>query len=410
MMSTAETERFGRKRQDVIHAASTLINDVGVKGMTFSDVAQAVGLNATSITYYFGRKERLVTAVYEATLDFLEQMATEALAQPDPRARVRHFLHAHIALRRRIREGERGLVTVLAEICTLEDEAQKPLLDHYRRVRNTVRDFFGPTTDLDAKLLNTARAHTLLEAVFWWPVWSTRYSIRDFERVEDRWFDILEHGLAGRGSEWAPHPLGTEWRSAAKEDPQTLDEFLRAATTLINQRGYRGASVNRIAQSLNVTKGSFYHHHNAKDDLVSSCFTRSYDRMSAVQIAGIGSDGDYWTRLCNTLAELIDVQFFDDMPLLRTTALQSLPEAEREDVVLRSNRLARRFAGMLIDGIADGSVRAIDPLIASQLIMSTLNSAYEARVWAARFDEPAKAVKYYAWSLCAGVFADPPTG
>ena len=80
MKASAETERFEKKRQDVIDAASVLINEQGVKGMTFADVAAEVGLNATSITYYFGRKEKLVVAVYEATLDRLEAMAAEAMA------------------------------------------------------------------------------------------------------------------------------------------------------------------------------------------------------------------------------------------------------------------------------------------------------------------------------------------
>lgn len=86
---SAETRRFGEKRQAIIHAASVLINEVGVKATTLSDVARAIGLNATSITYYFSRKEQLVVAVYEATIDLMEQMARDALKAPDPASRMR---------------------------------------------------------------------------------------------------------------------------------------------------------------------------------------------------------------------------------------------------------------------------------------------------------------------------------
>ncbi|HBM73886.1 MAG TPA: TetR family transcriptional regulator, partial [Erythrobacter sp.] len=65
----------------------------------------------------------------------------------------------------------------------------------------------------------------------------------------------------------------------------------------------------------------------------------------------------------------------------------------------------RRFAGMLIDGIADGSVRPIDPLVAGQVIMSTVNSAYEARHWAARFEQPEKAIETYLSVMSEGVLA-----
>ncbi|MXO74281.1 TetR family transcriptional regulator [Altererythrobacter aerius] len=408
-MRAGETGRFERRRQDVIQAASELINELGVKGTTFAELAQRVGLNATSITYYFDRKDKLVTAVYEATLDWMEHAARTAAAQAEPADRLRAFIAAHVALRRRIRAGERGLITALSEIRTLEEGAQRPLLDQYSRIVGHVRAFFGDERHGLQRAVDTARAHILLEAMFWWPVWSLRYSTRDFDRLEERIFDVLAHGLAGTGQGWAPRPLDNRaWRGERDGEGDTVDAFLRAATVMINQRGYRGASVNRIAAALNVTKGSFYHHHSAKDDLVFACFERSYDRLSAVQLAACEAGGDGWSQIASALAELVDLQFHDAMPLLRTAALQALPSDERGSVVVRSNRLANRFAGMLADGIADGSVRAVDPLVASQLIMPALNAAYEARGWAARQPDPALAVKLYAWTLCAGVFTDPP--
>lgn len=403
---SAETRRFGEKRQAIIHAASVLINEVGVKATTLSDVARAIGLNATSITYYFSRKEQLVVAVYEATLDLMERMATEALAEPDPAARLRRYIDEHVALRTRIRRGEKGLLTALSEIRTLDPAAQAPLLARYREIVNHVRGFFGEPQSDRARALFSARAHVLLEAVMWWPVWSLRYSTLDFPRVSERMFDILAHGIPARRGAWQPRALDDGgWRTRDDAKPSQNDEFLRAATVMINQRGYRGASVNRIARALNVTKGSFYHHHDAKDDLVLACFQRSYDRLSAVQMAGQTIDADYWTRLASVLDELLQVQLFDAMPLLRTTALQALDSDHKADVVTRSNRLARRFAGMLIDGVADGSVRPIDPLVASQVIMSTLNGAYEARNWADRFGDPALALKTYASTLSQGLLA-----
>ncbi|WP_338446442.1 TetR family transcriptional regulator [Pelagerythrobacter marensis] len=403
---SAETRRFGEKRQAIIHAASVLINEVGVKATTLSDVARAIGLNATSITYYFSRKEQLVVAVYEATLDLMGRIAVDALAEPDPPARLRRYIDEHVALRTRIRRGEKGLVTALSEIRTLDPAAQAPLLARYREIVGHVRRFFGEPQSDRAHALFSARAHVLLEAMMWWPVWSLRYSTLDFPRVSERMFDILAHGIPARPGEWRPRPLDNgDWRTRDEAKPSQNDEFLRAATVMINQRGYRGASVNRIARSLNVTKGSFYHHHDAKDDLVLACFQRSYDRLSAVQMAGQTIDADYWTRLSSVLGELLDVQFFDAMPLLRTTALQALDSDHKVDVVTRSNRLARRFAGMLIDGVADGSVRPIDPLVASQVIMSTLNGAYEARNWADRFGDPELAIRTYVSTLSAGLLA-----
>ncbi|AXK43201.1 MULTISPECIES: TetR/AcrR family transcriptional regulator [Erythrobacter] len=405
MNGPAATRKFGEKREAIVHAAAVLINEVGVQATTLAEVARAIGLNATSVTYYFPRKEQLVVAVYDETLTLMERMAREALEQAEPAARLRHFIAAHVALRKRIRAGERGLVTALSEIRTLEPEVQDPLMAHYLRIVDLVRRFFGEWRDKDERALFSARAHILLEAMMWWPVWSIRYSVLDFPRIEERLFDVLAHGLPARRGAFDPQQLVGNWRTPEEEEAGQNEAFLRAATVTINERGYRGASVNRIAESLNVTKGSFYHHHQAKDDLVLACFQQSYDRLSAVQIAGRDIETDYWIRLSSVLAELVDVQFFDATPLLRTTALQALDAEHKIDVVTRSNRLARRFAGMLIDGIADGSVRAIDPLVAGQVIMSTVNSAYEARHWAARFERPDQAIRTYLSVMSEGMLA-----
>ncbi|QPC98124.1 TetR/AcrR family transcriptional regulator [Qipengyuania soli] len=405
MSKPAATRKFGEKREAIIHAAAVQINEVGVQATTLAEVAKAIGLNATSVTYYFPRKEGLVVAVYEQTLSLMEQMANDALAQADPSSRLKHFIASHVALRKRIRAGERGLTTALSEIRTLDADVQEPLMAHYLRVVDIVRRFFGAWRDSDERALFSARAHILLEAVMWWPIWSLRYSVLDFARIEARLFDVLANGLPAERGRFEPQRLIGNWRTHDDADAGQNEAFLRAATVMINKLGYRGASVNRIAESLNVTKGSFYHHHDAKDDLVLACFQKSYDRMSAVQIGGLGIGTDYWTRLSSVLAELVDLQFFDPTPLLRTTALQALDADHKVDVVTRSNRLARRFAGMLIDGIADGSVRPIDPLVAGQVIMSTVNSAYEARHWAERFGEPEVAIRTYLSALSEGMLA-----
>ena len=80
------TPRFERKRELILDAATALINQRGLKGMTFVEVAQAVKLNTPSVTYYFRLKEQLAAAVYARTLDRLEALVAEAVQAPDPRA------------------------------------------------------------------------------------------------------------------------------------------------------------------------------------------------------------------------------------------------------------------------------------------------------------------------------------
>ena len=79
-----ETKRFKAKRDAILAAAADVINEQSAKGMTFADVAQRVGLNTTSVTYYFKRKEDLAAACFDATLDRLDEMLDEAHLETTP--------------------------------------------------------------------------------------------------------------------------------------------------------------------------------------------------------------------------------------------------------------------------------------------------------------------------------------
>ncbi len=49
------TDRFERKREAILDAATRILNRKGIKGLTLGDTAAAVDLSTTSVTYYFRR-------------------------------------------------------------------------------------------------------------------------------------------------------------------------------------------------------------------------------------------------------------------------------------------------------------------------------------------------------------------
>ncbi|KQM18076.1 TetR family transcriptional regulator [Sphingomonas sp. Leaf24] len=396
------TKRYRAKRDAILAAAAEAINEASAKGMTFADVARRVGLNTTSVTYYFKRKEDLAAAAFDHTLDWLQATLDEALREPTPRARVAKFLSVHFNRQRRIEAGEERPVAMLSDLRAMEDPFKARLLSGWRDVFRKTRTLWGDPADRTAKDIFSARAHVLLENCFWLTVWLDRYEPDQYDRVEARLMDVFVHGMAGPGQRWAPRPLTPEQADA---EP-ARDAFLRAATRLINELGYRGASVQRIASELNVTKGSFYHHLDAKDDLVIACYRRSFDTISAAQRAADHAGSSHWQRLSSTLALLVDAQFTDQGPLLRTTALSGLPLTVRQAMVDRSNRIARRFAGTISDGIAEGSLRPVDPLIAAQALMALQNAAFDMRNWAATMPRE-RAVGFYASTVMTGLFDDP---
>lgn len=398
-----KTKRFAQTRERIVEAASVSINELGVKGMTFADVGQRVDLNTTSITYYFKRKELLAEAALARSIDLFEAVVLEAGRESDPRARVSAYLRLTLEEWARVRRREEQPKARLSDIRAMPDPVRGRLVERWTNVFRELREtLLGPAITPDENALRTARAAVLVENVFWLPAWLNAYSVTDFPRVYSRLFEVFDKGLAL--DDWRRAPIAV----SDGEADGGAEAFLRAATRLINTHGYRGASVERIAADLEVTKGSFYHHLETKDDLVIECFERSYDRVSRVQAAAIVNGANACETLAGATASLVDLQFFSEFPLLRTTALQALPaDQRRHRVIERSDRMARRFAGIIADGISEGSLRAVDPMIASQVLMSSINNAYELRNWASRLPRE-KAVAYYASTMMAGLFSEPP--
>jgi AcrR family transcriptional regulator len=399
------TRRFRQKRDAILAAAADAINEQSAKGMTFADVARRVGLNTTSVTYYFKRKEELAAAAFENTLDTLSAMLSEAAGQPDPQARVAHFLRLNMDRLVRIERGEERAFAVLSDLRATEEPIRSQLMAGWQRVFRGTRGLWGPARSRAGTDLYGARAHVLLENIFWLTAWLPRYEPEQYTRVEARLMDVFAHGLAGAGAGWSPAMLDLSHEEAEPARAQ----FLLAATRLINQLGYRGASVQRIASELNVTKGSFYHHLDAKDDLVIACYQRSFDTIADAQRLADEAGGTHWHRLSSSVATLLDVQFAERSPLLRTTALSGLPLEVRSAMVDRSNRIARRYAGTIMDGIAEGSCRPVDALITAQALMALQNAAFDMRKWAGAMPRE-RAIAMYASTLLFGMFDDRAAG
>lgn len=393
------TSRFLAKRDAILAAAADAINEQSAKGMTFADVARRVGLNTTSVTYYFKRKEDLAAACFEQTIERLDAMLDDALEESTPEARVARYFATNMERLARVRRREERDFAILSDLRAMDGPTRDRLLNRWRALFRKTRSLWGTSRDRAQTDLWGGRAHVLLENTFWLPAWLVRYELDEYPRVEARMLDVFRHGIAAPGATWAPQLLPIEH----DEEEPGREAFLLAATRLINELGYRGASVQRIASELNVTKGSFYHHLEAKDDLVLDCYRRSFDILAETQRQAEIMGGNQWQRLSNTVATLLNVQFSERGPLLRSTALSGLPPRARTAMVDRSNRIARRFAGMLSDGIAEGSVRAIDPLVASQALMALQNAAFDMRKWASTMPRE-RAVAFYASTLMFGLF------
>jgi AcrR family transcriptional regulator len=402
---TAATARYTRKKQAIVAAASEILNRDGIKGMTLANVASRVGLITTSVTYYFKKKEDLAVACLLEGIERFEALFDEALREPTGQERMAKVLDLWLDLTRRIALGEAPALPVFNDIRALQKPQRTVIVDAYLRYAAKVRSVFsGPGLEWLDERGAAARGQILLENMYWAVAWLPRFDLEDYGRIRDRMLDIFINGLASPGRRWQPEALAVNTiLDATAPDTSASDAFLIAATRLINERGYRGASVERISARLNVTKGSFYHHNDAKDDVVVECFNRTFDTMRRIQRAVMDQNGDHWSKLANAAATLIEYQLSERGPLLRSSALSALPEEIRNDMVRASDRVSDRFASIISDGIAGGAIRPVDPFIASQMLTATVNAAADIRWWVTDATRE-EAADLYAKPLLMGMF------
>lgn len=185
-----ETKRFKAKRDAILAAAADVINEQSAKGMTFADVAQRVGLNTTSVTYYFKRKEDLAAAAFEVTLDRLDEMLDEAHKESTSEARVARYLSINMERLARIDRGEEKAFAILSDLRAMEGELKAGLLKRWQNVFRRTRALWGEGGTRAETDLYGGRAHVLLENTFWLPVWLNRYETDEYPRVEARLMDV----------------------------------------------------------------------------------------------------------------------------------------------------------------------------------------------------------------------------
>jgi AcrR family transcriptional regulator len=376
------TQRYVKKREAILHAAAQLFNQHGVKGATLSDVAGRVGLSTNSITYYYKKKEDLVVACLLRSIEAINDIISVAAESASAEERIRQFIRLFFLRLAKIQGEDAPELMTFRDVQVLGSPHAEVIFaaytDMFRRVR---RLLVTDAVRIDNRVSLNARSHLLLTLTVSAMTWSLRYDPEDYELVAGRMSDILIGGIAAQSAQWGHAALDDALAQAPDTGDTTQDAFLRAATALINEQGYRGASVDRISARLNVTKGSFYHHNPNKEDLISECFERTFSVTRRMQTVARAGEGSGWDKLCAVSRALVRYQFSERGPLLRMSAWSELPDDIRENKLRAINQLGQRFVGFMVDGMTDGSIRPLDQSIAAFQVSGMINAAVVLDRW-----------------------------
>lgn len=392
------TVKFARRRDALMDAAAQLFQERGVEGATLNDVAAAVGLNTKSIRYYFKLKDDLIAECLIRAIAHNGQILKAAAAESTPQNRLLAYGRGFFEWMRQIEAGEQPHVPNFGLLRSLDARAA-------HEAYFEMRDAIGALVSSAARGSIERRAiEHYVQALFLAAMsWSRQYAPSRLDRAARHFVDVLTNGIAAPEENWeipAQQPSGL--RPQSEEGPQ--EAFLRVATRLINNQGYRGASVEKIAAELNLTKGAFYHHMETKSDLIGRCFERTCEVMERAQDIAADVGGSGLQQVINAVTFLVRYQLEVDGRLLRVAALSAVSADVSRSLTLKLDRVTANFADMISDGMIDGSIRGVDTRITAKAITGLSNAGEELWYWFPKV-APDDIIRLALSPLIKGVFS-----
>ncbi len=96
MNTRSKQLRTDGRRNEILTSASQAIRRLGLRGAGMRQIADAAGLSAGNLYYYFRNKQELVYFCQDQTLDALHAVAREAREQPSAGTQLALLIRGHL--------------------------------------------------------------------------------------------------------------------------------------------------------------------------------------------------------------------------------------------------------------------------------------------------------------------------
>ncbi|WP_020405450.1 TetR/AcrR family transcriptional regulator [Hahella ganghwensis] len=200
----SDPELQEKRKAQLINAASELLKSKSYRSITIRDLAEKAGTQSAMVSYYFGNKEGLFIAMFEALADEKLTLLQEVLQGSNP---LRDFIHSLLKVFSR---SPHILQLVSDEVLTRDGPLQRKFIDILPRrmasilpkILKAQQDRGLLRRDLDPKWAAFTLMTMLITPFVVKPVREIAWTITDEELASDAWADhIYQLFLSGVGGE-----------------------------------------------------------------------------------------------------------------------------------------------------------------------------------------------------------------
>jgi AcrR family transcriptional regulator len=168
-------------------------------------------------------------------------------------------------------------------------------------------------------------------------------------------------------SPWPPF----ETRRRARDEKR--EAVLRMAVRLFLEQGYYRATLDEVAERLNITKPALYNYFRSKDEILFECWTFGHDRLNEAFLGIDAGGGDGLEKLRKLIRAYIELMTTDFGAGLIRFDLRDLPEKNRETVRAARKKVDQTFRKYIAVGIEDGSIKPCDVKLSAFAVAGSLN-------------------------------------
>lgn len=168
------------------------------------------------------------------------------------------------------------------------------------------------------------------------------------------------------------------------EPADSREAIMRATHRALSEHGYAGLSIQRIADEAALSKSTFYHHYDDKDDLLTSFVDFTLEEFVRVFSLEAGEDPRENLR---TFVDLlicdspdVDRDLPDDLDSILGTYVELRAQAVRDGAVRRKftetdEAFVDQLAGIVRSGIEAGVFADVDPDATASFVVTVIGGS-----------------------------------
>jgi TetR/AcrR family transcriptional regulator, cholesterol catabolism regulator len=154
----------------------------------------------------------------------------------------------------------------------------------------------------------------------------------------------------------------------------TKNQILEAAALIFRTKGFHAASMQDIAEAVNLQKASLYHHVTSKQEILLNLLDRALDVVTEDVAQALNRPGNAEEKLRRAVyAYLTTIVENRDLASVLILEHRSLEPTYQARHIPRRDRFERLWRNLIQSGKNEGIFQCEDPALATRAILGTLN-------------------------------------